>query len=61
VTFEPRTAKTAPGGGDATTAVRFSAPGEYLLRVRVDNFGITDSAMGQQCCWTNGYVKVTVT
>jgi hypothetical protein len=61
VTFEPRSAKTAAGGGEATTSVRFSAPGEYLLRVRVDNFGITDSAMGQQCCWTNGYVKVTVT
>lgn len=61
VTFEPRSAKTAVGGGEATTSVRFGAPGEYLLRVRVDNFGITDSAMGQQCCWTNGYVKVTVT
>ena len=60
VTFEPRTAKTAPGGGQAVTSVRFSAPGEYMLRVRVDNFGITDSAPGQQCCWTNGYVKVTV-
>lgn len=60
VTFEPRAAKTAPGGGNAVTSVRFSAPGEYLLRVRVDNFGITDSAPGQQCCWSNGYVKVTV-
>jgi hypothetical protein len=40
--------------------VRFSAPGEYMLRVRVDNFGITDSAPGQQCCWTNGYVRVKV-
>lgn len=61
VSFEPRTATTAPGGGDATTSVRFSAPGEYMLRVRVDNFGITDSAPGQQCCWTNGYVRVKVT
>jgi hypothetical protein len=61
VTFAPRSAKTAPGGGEATTSVRFSAPGEYMLRVRVDNFGITDSALGQQCCWTNGYVKVKVT
>lgn len=60
VTFEPRAAKTAPGGGQAVTSVRFSAPGEYMLRVRVDNFGITDSAPGQQCCWSNGYVKVTV-
>lgn len=61
VTFEPRSAKTAPGGGEATTSVRFSAPGEYLLRVRVDNFGNTDSAPGQQCCWSNGFVRVTVT
>jgi hypothetical protein len=61
VTFEPRSAKTAPGGGDAATSVRFSASGDYMLRVRVDNHGITDSAPGQQCCWANGYVKVKVT
>lgn len=60
VSFEPRSATTPPGGGEATTSVRFSAPGEYMLRVRADNFGITDSAPGQQCCWTNGYVRVKV-
>lgn len=60
VSFERPSATTAPGGGEATTSVRFSAPGEYMLRVRVDNFGITDSAPGQQCCWTNGYVRVKV-
>ena len=60
VSFAPATATTPPGGGEATTSVRFSAPGEYMLRVRVDNFGITDSAPGQQCCWTNGYVRVKV-
>lgn len=60
VTFEPRAASTAPGGGETTTSVRFSAPGDYVLRVRADNHGITDSAPGQQCCWTNGYVKVKV-
>jgi hypothetical protein len=61
VHFDPATARTAPGGGEAVVTARFSAPGEYMLRVRVDNFGITDSAPGQQCCWTNGYVKVVVT
>lgn len=61
VTFEPRAAKTPPGGGDAMTSVLFSAPGEYMLRVRVDNFGNTDSAPGQQCCWSNGFVRVMVT
>jgi len=29
--------------------------------VRADNFGRVDSTPGDQCCWTNGYVKVTVT
>ena len=38
----------------------FSEPGEYMLRARVDNFRAIDSASGDQCCWTNGYVRVTV-
>ncbi len=58
VTFNPATGTTPPGGGEASTTVRFSAPGDYVLRVRADNFGITDSAHGQQCCWSNGYVRV---
>ncbi len=38
----------------------FSMPGEYMIRVRIDNFG-GDSAPGNQCCWSNGYVRVSVT
>ncbi len=38
----------------------FSEPGEYILRVRVDNFRAPDSSSGDQCCWTNGYVRVEV-
>jgi hypothetical protein len=38
----------------------FDTPGEYLIRIRIDNFG-GDSAPGNQCCWTNGYVRVSVT
>ncbi len=38
----------------------FSEPGEYILRAQVDNFRAPDSSSGDQCCWTNGYVKVTV-
>jgi hypothetical protein len=49
---------------DVVSAVRvlatFSEPGEYILRARVDNFRATDSGSGDQCCWTNGYVRVTV-
>ncbi len=47
--------------GMATTTVTFDQPGDYLIRVRADNFGRVDSTPGDQCCWTNGYVKVTVT
>ena len=44
-----------------TTTATFEQPGEYLIRVRADNFGRVDSSDGNQCCWTNGYVTVTVT
>ena len=47
-------------GGRATTTVRFTEPGEYVLRARGDNFNPVDSSPGDQCCWTNGYVAVTV-
>ena len=40
----------------ATTTAKFSAPGEYVLRVLAQDTG--DS--GSQCCWTNGFVKVSV-
>ena len=45
--------------GRASTAVTFSEPGEYVLRVRADNFNPVDSTPADQCCWTNGYVAVT--
>ena len=47
--------------GTATTSATFNQPGEYVIRVRADNFGRLDTSPGNQCCWTNGYVKVTVT
>ena len=43
----------------AATTATFSVPGDYILRLRAND--ITGENPGQQCCWTNGYVKVTVT
>jgi hypothetical protein len=44
--------------GKATTMATFSAPGVYMLRVRAnDASGVTGHA---QCCWSNGFVRVTV-
>jgi hypothetical protein len=47
--------------GSASTSVLFSQPGDYVIRVRADNFGRVDTNPGNQCCWTNGYVRVSVT
>jgi hypothetical protein len=60
VKFDPvRTGLPELAGTVATTAT-FTQPGDYTLRVRVDNFGRPDTSPGNQCCWTNGYIKVTV-
>jgi hypothetical protein len=38
----------------------FDTPGEYVIRIRIDNFWAPDSMAGQQCCWSNAYVRVSV-
>ena len=51
-----------PGGrGTASVNVAFPEPGEYLMLAQVDNFDANDSGFQDQCCWTNAYVRVTVT
>jgi hypothetical protein len=54
------TVELATGQGTARVYATFSAPGEYVLRARADNWSAPDSSSGNQCCWTNGYVRVTV-
>jgi hypothetical protein len=49
------------GWGTATTEATFPVPGDYVIRVRADNFGAPDSKFDNQCCWSNAYVPVTVT
>jgi hypothetical protein len=52
-------------GGDgwsvATTQATFTEPGEYIVRLRVDNFMAPDSRFDNQCCWSNAYLPVTIT
>jgi hypothetical protein len=36
-------------------------PGEYVIRLRADNFTAPDSGLDYQRCWSNAYVPVTVT
>ena len=61
VTFSEPTAQVDIAGGTATTIATFSEPGEYVVRVRANDASGVSGAGHAQCCWTNGFVKVTVT
>ncbi len=53
VTFSNQT--PAVEQGKARTTVTFGQPGSYVLHLLA-----IDSRTANRCCWTNGYVKVTV-
>jgi hypothetical protein len=50
-------------GEDSTAATKatFSAPGHYVLRVQAIDNPSENGSYQFHCCWTNGYVNVTVT
>lgn len=69
--FDPRTVTVDPGmesgegaaqaeWGEVSTQATFTEPGEYVIRIRVDNFAAEDSGFDYVCCWSNAYVPVTV-
>ena len=60
ITFGIDTPEVGLKDGKATTTATFSAPGDYVLRVRANDASGLASAGHAQCCWTNGFVKVTV-
>jgi hypothetical protein len=49
------------GEGTVRVVATFSEPGEYMVHVQADNFGLPDSGFTDQCCFANGYVRVAVT
>ena len=59
VTFSAPELWVDPAQGRATVTATFDRPGSYLLRVQ----GIDDPVedFEYHCCWTNGYMPVTVT
>ena len=60
VTFAPSTNRLTPTGGTGTTTATFDRAGEYLIRVRANDLSAM-TAGHAQCCWTNGFIPVTVT
>jgi hypothetical protein len=60
VTFDKTRLPVATQGAQVSATATFSDPGDYTLRVQAnDESG--EGGGGFQCCWTNAYVKVTVT
>jgi hypothetical protein len=59
VTFEKPRLPVMKQGEMVSTTAKFSAAGDYQLRVQAnDESG--EGGGGFQCCWTNTYVKVTI-
>lgn len=64
VTFSAPEVVVAEPSGSGTTTASFAAPGDYVLRVQaINDPGPRNPTGGFEfhCCWTNGYVTVTVT
>jgi hypothetical protein len=60
VTFSTGTARVASNNGTMRTTATFATPGDYVLRVRANDASGVTSGGHAQCCWTNGFVRVTV-
>jgi hypothetical protein len=69
VTFDadkPKLQVARGGGVDepfsamGTVSARFSQAGEYVLHLLATDFS-GEGGNGEVCCWTNAFVKVTVT
>ncbi len=54
-------ATSTNGWVEVKTQATFQEPGDYVIRLRVDNFEAEDSQFDNQCCWSNAFVPVTVT
>ena len=60
VTFDKTRLPVPTQGAQVSANATFSEPGEYVVRVQAnDESG--EGGGGFQCCWSNAYVKVTVT
>ena len=55
----PDNSSNAAFTGKVTTNVKFGMVGDYVLHVTVNDYS-GEGGGGFQCCWTNGFVKVSV-
>jgi hypothetical protein len=60
VSFDPQSPKVdLLTGGEGRATATFSAPGEYVVRMQV-NDASGEGGGGFQCCWTNAHIQVNV-
>src|SRR5262249_33485485 len=60
VKFTPPTVRVPVTGGSASATATFSAPGDYIVRVRANDASGVAGAGHARCCWTTGFIKVPV-
>ena len=60
VTFSPSEIDVWEGERLTNAKATFSSPGEYVLRVQAIDNPSENASYQFHCCWTNGFVKVTV-
>lgn len=60
VTFAEESSRISEAWDAAVNSVTFGAPGEYVIRIRANDSTGATTAGHAQCCWTNGFVRVTV-
>lgn len=60
VEFSEPEVKVPVAGAKVSTEVTFSVAGDYVLRARVTEFSGPEMSGHSQCCWTNGFIKVSV-
>jgi len=62
ISFSSDEVDLALGNRTATTTATFETPGEYMVYVRAGQTerGVREAGL-EQCCWSNGFVTVTVT
>jgi hypothetical protein len=61
VSFSESSHEVPYQGGEAKTLATFGQPGTYVLRVRANDASGVEGAGYAQCCWTNGFVEISVT
>lgn len=60
VEFSEAETKVPVAGAKSSTEVTFSEAGDYLLRARVTEFSGPAMSGHSQCCWSNSFLRVSV-